>query len=159
MLFWIFRWFRNSYILNLKFIKQIDSNSQKLSCQLLLYLTIANLYLLSTYILDLSNFSFKILLISTMSNQKYIIILFVKRKRPSRYHSIYLIYLRYYHIPSSFQVQSIQLIPTFSDGSGPKKSGSGRARALKVGLGPGPGLSPSLKAGLRAGPGLGPLPT
>ena len=47
----------------------------------------------------------------------------------------------------------------FSDGSGPKKSGSGRARALKVGLGPGPGLSPSLKAGLRAGPGLGPLPT
>ena len=47
----------------------------------------------------------------------------------------------------------------FSDGSGPKKSGSVRARALKVGLGPGPGLSPSLKAGLRAGPGLGPLPT
>ena len=46
-----------------------------------------------------------------------------------------------------------------SDGSGPKKTGSGRARALKVGLGPGPGLSPSLKAGLRAGPGLGPLPT
>ena len=46
-----------------------------------------------------------------------------------------------------------------SDGSGPIKSGSGRARALKVRLGPGPGLSPSLKAGLRAGPGLGPLPT
>ena len=46
-----------------------------------------------------------------------------------------------------------------SEGSGPKKTGSGRARALKVGLGPGPGLSPSLKAGLRAGPGLGPLPT
>ena len=39
------------------------------------------------------------------------------------------------------------------DGSGPKSTG--RARALKVGLGPGPGLSPSLKAGLRAG--LGPF--
>ena len=44
-----------------------------------------------------------------------------------------------------------------SDGSGPKKMGPGLA--LKVGLRPGPGLSPSLKAGLRAGPGLGPLPT
>ena len=40
-----------------------------------------------------------------------------------------------------------------SDGSGPKKTGPGRARALNVGLGPGPGLSPSFKAGLRAGPG------
>ena len=50
------------------------------------------------------------------------------------------------------------MFPT-SDGSGPKSTGPGRARALKVGLGPGPGLSPSLKAGPRAGPGLGPLPT
>ena len=40
-----------------------------------------------------------------------------------------------------------------SDGSGPKKTSSGRARALNVGLGPGPSLSPSLKAGPRAGPG------
>ena len=45
-----------------------------------------------------------------------------------------------------------------SDGSGPKSTGPGRARALKVGPGPGPGLSPSLEAGPRAGPGLGPLP-
>ena len=42
---------------------------------------------------------------------------------------------------------------TSSDGSGPKKTSSGRARALNVGLGPGPGLSPSLKTGPRAGPG------
>ena len=41
----------------------------------------------------------------------------------------------------------------FSDGSGPKKTSPGGARALNVGLGPGPGLSPSFKAGLRAGPG------
>ena len=41
----------------------------------------------------------------------------------------------------------------FCDGSGPKKTGPGRARALNVGLGPGLGLSPSFKAGLRAGPG------
>ena len=40
-----------------------------------------------------------------------------------------------------------------SDGSGPKKTSSGRARALNVGLRPGPSLSPSLKAGPRAGPG------
>ena len=40
-----------------------------------------------------------------------------------------------------------------SDGSGPKKTSPGRARALNVELGPGPGLSPSFKAGLRAGPG------
>ena len=53
----------------------------------------------------------------------------------------------------------VETLMNNSDGSGPKKTGSGRARALKVGLGPGPGLSPSLKAGLRAGPGLGPLPT
>ena len=33
-----------------------------------------------------------------------------------------------------------------SDGSGPKSTGPGRARALKVGLGPGPGLSPSMNA-------------
>ena len=48
---------------------------------------------------------------------------------------------------------------SYSDGSDPKSTGQGRARALKVGLGSGPGLSPSLKAGPRAGPGLGPLPT
>ena len=42
---------------------------------------------------------------------------------------------------------------TNSDGSGPKKTAPGRARALNVGLGPGPSLSPSFKAGLRAGPG------
>ena len=41
-------------------------------------------------------------------------------------------------------------ISSFSDGSGPKSTGPGRARALKVGLGPGPGLSPSLKAGPQA---------
>ena len=41
----------------------------------------------------------------------------------------------------------------FSDGSGSKKTGPGRARALNVGLGPGLSLSPSFKAGLRAGPG------
>ena len=40
-----------------------------------------------------------------------------------------------------------------SDGSGPKKTSPGRARALNVELGPGLGLSPSFKAGLRAGPG------
>ena len=40
-----------------------------------------------------------------------------------------------------------------SDGSGPKKTSLGRARALNVGLGQGPGLSPSLKAGPQAGPG------
>ena len=45
-----------------------------------------------------------------------------------------------------------------SDGSGPKNTGPGRARAFNVGLGPGPGLGPSLEAGPRAGPGLGPLP-
>ena len=39
---------------------------------------------------------------------------------------------------------------TSSDGSGPKSMGPGRARALKVGLGPGPGLSPSMNAGPRA---------
>ena len=37
-----------------------------------------------------------------------------------------------------------------SDGSGPKRAGPGRARDLKVGLGPGPGLSPSMNAGPRA---------
>ena len=42
----------------------------------------------------------------------------------------------------------------FSDGSGPKSTGPGRARALKVGLGPGPGLSPSMNAGPRALTGL-----
>ena len=63
-----------------------------------------------------------------------------------------------YSLSDSKRAELFQLLIT-SDGSGPKKSGSGRARALKVGLGPGPGLSPSLKAGLRAGPGLGPLPT
>ena len=45
------------------------------------------------------------------------------------------------------------LLIATSDGSGPKKTGPGQARALNVGLGPGPGLSPSFKAGLRAGPG------
>ena len=50
-------------------------------------------------------------------------------------------------------LKSIGLRGGGSDGSGPKKSSSGRARALNVGLGPGPGLSPSFKAGLRAGPG------
>ena len=47
----------------------------------------------------------------------------------------------------------VEVIKMNSDGSGPKKTSSGRARALNVGLGPGPSLSPSLKAGPRAGPG------
>ena len=48
-----------------------------------------------------------------------------------------------------------ELAADSSDGSGPKNTGSGRARAFNVGLGPGPGLGPSLEAGLRAG--LGPF--
>ena len=47
------------------------------------------------------------------------------------------------------------IMKKISDGSGPKNTGSGRARAFNVGLGPGPGLGPSLEAGLRAG--LGPF--
>ena len=42
----------------------------------------------------------------------------------------------------------------FSDGSGPKTTGPGQARALKVGPEPGLGLSPSMNAGPRALMGL-----